>query len=200
MTNFLDVLIYYSNPITVPDSAFEKAGRTMLGVAGDIRVSQEILAVTTREDLINVWNGVASQCRVNNALIRYCFLYTHASKEGSDLDGLEFAGSSNQNTLTRDDILALAVLPFQAQDSELLLAGCNTGVTGTRGWSPAQAFRERQVARDVVGRSGYAYFSKDEFQYVATSPNDTAIYLNAYRRMRNGMGGGEAMEDVLMRR
>jgi hypothetical protein len=47
MTNFLDVLIYYSNPITVPDSAFEKAGRTMLGVAGDIRVSQEILAVTT---------------------------------------------------------------------------------------------------------------------------------------------------------
>lgn len=92
------------------------------------------------------------------------------------------------------------MLPWAA-GGRLILSGCNSGLTGTRGWAPAGEFAKRQGVV-TVGMAGYGYFSTDAGKYVEIKPTDTTIYLWAYKRgknagvMGNVFGGGERMAGV----
>jgi hypothetical protein len=192
--------IYYSNPNTVPDKAFERAARwsAASNVIGDVVC--EIVGVTTKQDFINAWKGVLNQATFNQRLVDSVEIYSHASKQNDDLDGLEFANGPGGATLTQSDILALPRLPWY-QGGFMYLFACNSGLVGTRGWCPAQAFLNGQGLRQANGEAGFAYFSKDSETYVEVSSTDQQIYLHAYRRMRNGpLGDGGRIEPVMFSR
>jgi hypothetical protein len=156
--------------------------------------------VTTKQDFINAWNGILNQANNNRTTVDSVAVYSHASKNDADLDGLEFANGPGGATLTRSDILALPRLPWH-QGGFMYLHGCNTGLVGTRGWCPAQAFKDGQGLRQANGEAGYAYFSKDSETYVEASPTDQELYLWAFRRRRNGpLGDGGRIEPVMFLR
>jgi hypothetical protein len=180
--------IYY----TVPDRAFERAARWYVNLLSP-GFATEFVGVRTKQDFINAWNGIRQQAINNNAVLRFVGLFTHASK-GDTEDGLEFADGPGGSTLSRADIQALPRMPWAPPGySEIDLFGCNTGLTGSRGWSPAEAFANSQGVK-ACGQTGFAYFSRNMDQYEEISASDTEVYLGAYRRGRNGpTGNGEAM-------
>jgi hypothetical protein len=113
---------------------------------------------------------------------------SHASKQTDSNDGLEFVkDDTDDGTLKQGEISALDKLPWSTH-GYLLLCGCNTGLAGARGWTPAQAFAARQGV-PTLGQNGYAYFSKDWSSYTEKSAGDTKISLWAYQRGKNGMLG-----------
>lgn len=146
------------------------------------------------------WQEVASLAAASSAVVWVGQLFTHASKGSSD-DGLEFRQSpdSTDTTLNRRDISALTRLPWDPEMGYLILSGCNTGLTGTRGWNPAAVFASSQQVL-TIGQSGYGYFSKRWDTYRETSATDTGICLWAYRRRRNSFfGNGSRMPGVVFR-
>lgn len=185
--------IYYSNPSSDPDRSFERAARWLL--RHDTDNIDEIIGVKTKQDFVNAWTGIIQQANHNNAPVLYVNVFSHASKQMDDLDGLEFADGPGGTTLTQADIQSLPRLPW-SQNHEfngIYLHGCNTGLIGQRGWCPADAFAKSQGVT-AYGEKGFAYFSKNRETYQEISPSDTEVHLYAYNRMRNNpTGDGRVM-------
>lgn len=183
MANEIKAFIYYQ----VQDNAFQRAARWEASQA-DQSFNYEFIGVRTKQDFISAWNGILTQAQFNMSLVQSVSLYTHATKQMDDLDGLEFSDGPGGTTLTRGDIQALAQLPW-TQNGFIGLNGCNTGLTGPRGWCPAETFANSQNIM-ACGETGFAYFSSDELVYQEIKDTDKEVYLHAYRRRRNGPGTG----------
>ena len=92
------------------------------------------------------------------------------------------------------EILALSKLNWAA-DGLLTLLGCNTGLAGKRGWTPASVFAKAQGV-STIGQAGYAYFSTSKTSYVKIGSGQS-IYLWAYNRGKNAaFGAGARMAGV----
>ena len=187
--------IYYK----VADRAFERAAATWVAQeCGGRPTLSEV--VTTEADFKRAWDAVALRARTANARVVLGQVFSHSSK-GGDSTGLEFKpGGGDDGTLTQAEIQSMPVLPWAA-GGRLVLSGCNSGLTGTRGWAPAGEFAKRQWVV-TVGMAGYGYFSTSKEKYVAIKPEDSTIYLWAYKRGQNAglignvFGGGERMAGV----
>jgi hypothetical protein len=143
--------------------------------------------VRSKSDFKKAWNQVYEQARKRGLPVIEGQVFSHASK-GDDEDGLEFKPTDDDGgTLTQGDIVSLAKLPW-AGDGLLTLAGCNTGLLGTRGWAPAQVFANSQGVT-TVGQTGYAYFSKARDRYERIDRGSQNVYLWAYKRGQNAMLG-----------
>ena len=108
-------------------------------------------------------------------------------------DGLEFESVRSDGTITQSDIRALGVMPWDPNGC-LVLAGCNTGVTGsTRLWCPAQEFALSQHVR-TLGMTGFSSFSSNWNTFVKATTSHREIALWAYKKGRNGaLGSGLRM-------
>ncbi len=196
--------VYYQNSASDPDASFQRAARTWNREAKkqfsfregvDIFIEQ---AVTTEPQFKNAWNGIAKQASYNGMKVSLGQLLTHASKDPNGGNGLEFMPVSGDGTITQADIAALAKMPWSS-DAALILAGCNTGLTGSgRSWSPAAEFAKAQKVR-TLGQSGYAYFSKVWASYTSQVKTDTNIALWAYQRGKNAPAGdGSRLKGVVI--
>ena len=186
--------IYYD----VLDKAFERAARWHSKNLSSTSLV-EFASVVTKQDFLNAWNGIRQQAITNNTNIASIHLFTHASKQDNLQDGLEFASSldeSNTSTLTRNEILNLAKMPWSTL-AYMHLYGCNTGLVETRGWCPAATFSIAQGVK-AIGQTGWAYFSTNKSDYSEASPSDNKLYLYAYNRGRNNiLGDGNLMEEAV---
>lgn len=192
--------IYYWNEDRDPDHSFYRAAMTW---------KRDVLSrfpnalflerpVTTETDFKTAWVAISetlqAQKRENDKryLVSEGHVFSHASKDDGETDGLEFPGNDQDDgTLTQTEILNLPVLDWHPHRGLLTLAGCNTGLAGTRGWAPAQAFADGQGVR-AQGQAGYAYFSELRHTYREISSGSKSVYLWAYRRGRNGVLGNGA--------
>ena len=96
----------------------------------------------------------------------------------------------------RAEIESLAPLNWHPTQGYLILSGCNSGLGGARGWSPAEFFARSQKVR-TTGQTGYAYFSTSRDSYDEIDDSSTTVYLWAFKRKRNGFtGDGGRMEGV----
>lgn len=191
--------VYFSIYYQVPDNAFKRAAEAWeFEVSGGVCdpdvvwISEE---VRSEGDFKRAWLSVYNKAKETGKPVIMGQLFTHASK-GSANDGLEFKSSEGEDgTLTSGEIGALPKLNWDANGS-LILSGCNTGLAGARGWSPAQIFATNQKVK-TIGQAGYGYFSTDKYTYRETSPSSQTIYLWAYKRGKNGaFGGGGRMPGV----
>jgi hypothetical protein len=182
--------IYY----VVGDTAFERAARTAANApSGD--VVSDFFPVRTKQEFLTAWNGIASQVRNNRADLIRVEVFSHASKQTDNQDGIEFSNGPGGSTLKKEEIEGLDVLPWRWDNlPSIYLHGCNSGLIGTRGWCPAQTFARRQGVR-AGGQTGFAYFSSTRDSYQAITRSDTEVYLEAYRRRRNGFLGDGARMD-----
>lgn len=194
-TSGLYFAIYYE----VPDNAFYRAAQTwemeVLGGASQSDAPMMEEGVRTETDFKNAWARIREQARKTGMPVIQGHVFSHASK-GDSADGLEFKGSDvDDGTLTQAEIMSLPALPW-ADDGLLTLAGCNSGLLGTRGWAPARVFAQTQKVT-TIGQSGYAYFSTSKDRYVKITPGSQTVYLWAYKRASNGMlGWGGRMPGV----
>lgn len=191
--------LFFSIYYCTPDNAFRRAAATWrravqtqeaFAPGTDLFIEREVVYET---DFTNAWNEI---CCI---ACRYCcqvwvgHVLTHSSKDHDGRDGLEFRSSGDAqqyHTLTRSEIAGLSRLPWSGDHGYLILAGCNTGFEGARGWCPARAFHSTQGI-PVLGQQGYAYFSREWGSYAESAPADTSIALWAYRRGKNGtLGNG----------
>lgn len=190
--------LFFSLYYKVPDNAFKNAATTWKDVVkhqenfstqeGDFFFEREIQSET---DFKTAWDELNSKAVAGNFQVWVGHLLTHASKQTNSNDGLEFQSDvGNDGTLKQEEISKLMKLPW-SEYGYLILAGCNTGLTGARGWSPAQTFALHQGV-PTLGQAGYGYFSTDWNSYDEISSGDTRICLWAFRRGKNGaFGGGE---------
>lgn len=179
--------IYYE----VPDRAFEYAARTWVeavkrqesfGTKDEVR----LLPVKTERDFKLAWGQIASG--QGSRRVAAGSVFSHAEKTDDEDDGLEFKpGGRDDGTLGGREMDALPVLKWTSH-GWLLLAGCNTGYAGSRGWTPAERFARRQQVV-TVGQVGFAYFSCQWHRFGAKSPKNTRISLWAYRRGQNQWNG-----------
>ncbi|HEX5658678.1 MAG TPA: hypothetical protein VFX59_15860 [Polyangiales bacterium] len=196
--------MYYLNTATDADASFQRAAKTWIretktqfsfreGV--DIFLEQ---SVTTEKQFKSAWNGIAQQASYNGMKVSVGQLLTHATKDATGQDGLEFKPVAGDGTLTQTDIAGLAKMPWSS-DGALILAGCNTGLTGDgRTWTPAGEFAKGQKVR-TLGQAGYAYFSKVWSSYTTQAKTDPNIALWAYKRGKNAtVGDGSRLKGVLV--
>jgi lysozyme family protein len=175
--------IYYK----VDDKAFERAAKTHADtISGSTKLMKE---VSTKQDFLDAWEQINSLASQGNKNVKEVFLFTHASKQSDQQDGLEFSSlDGTSGTLKREDITALKKLPWASNSAQLVIFGCNTGLRGTRGWCPAEHFAQTQAVT-TIGETGYSYFSKSQSSYEVQSASDNTIYLHAYKRGKNGALG-----------
>ena len=191
--------LYFAIYYDVPDRAFYRSAMTWgLETFGGVCRADTPFAlemVATETDFNRAWQSIADRAAAEGLQVIEGLVASHASK-GSPNDGLEFRrGESDDGTLSQSEALALPKLPWAA-DGQLTLTGCNTGLAGTRGWTPASVFARGQGVK-TVGMAGYGYFSTNKCTYSEISPNSQTVYLWAYKRARNGMfGGGERMPGI----
>jgi hypothetical protein len=192
--------VYFAIYYDVPDRAFERAADTwQFEVTGGV-CSPDVLflseKVSTEADFKRAWMSIHLQASQAGQPVRQGQLFTHASK-GSANDGLEFKGGGGEDgTLAQGEIGALAQMNW-AEDGQLILSGCNTGLTGARGWNPGQVFATNQQVV-TVGQAGYGYFSTSRDTYLTINDSSPIVYLWAYRRGQNGaFGGGGRMAGVV---
>lgn len=180
----IEAYVYYE----VADAAFERAARTTAGP--DNGMSRLFLKVKSKADFVNAWQAILTKAKQERARVSVVYLFTHASK-GNATDGLEFA----TGTVSQADLAALPKLPWiDRTTTRLFLQGCNTGLLGDRGWCPAETLAKAQGVA-TRGETGYAYFSTDPNTYRESKPTDQTLYLQAYKRARNGLlGNGDRME------
>ncbi len=153
----------------------------------------------------SAWVQVYMRAMAEGRLVNAGNLITHASKQHSGADGLEFKHLRNERedgTLDKSEIIGLAKLPWD-KNSYLILSGCNTGVIGSRGWCPAEVFAMNQHV-DTLGQSGYAYFSSIWNEYKERKPNASQTYLWAYHHGKNAelaglVGSGARIQATLFR-
>ena len=190
-------LLYFSIYYTVSDNAFKKAAdtwKTSLKLATDCTAEKCYMSTTVNSEqgFKKAWDRVRLKAIQGNYKVTEGRLYTHASVDGSNT-GLEFRADPKdpladgnvpgETTLRKSEIASLPVLPWQSS-GVLWLFACNTGIE-RNGWSPAQAFANRQSV-ETYGTLGYAYFSEqydkyDRFDWWGSDP----LYLRAYKRSDN---------------
>lgn len=184
--------IYYS----VPDRAFEMAAETwrfdveqrMLFDQTSLFIMKE---VKTETGFKEAWMDIACQAQAKNAVVLEGAIFSHASK-GDKSDGLEFKSNrEDDGTLTKSDIEALPVLnwprklPFDT--GILVIYGCNSGLSGNRGWAPASVFAKSQGVT-TVGQAGYSTFSTSpDHEYPIYGQMQTPAYLWAFASGRNNL-------------
>ncbi|MFO1359392.1 hypothetical protein [Plasticicumulans sp.] len=190
--------LFFSIYYRVADHAFKRAAATWKAAIGkqfafdpinDIYLEQEVV---TETQFKAAWDTIAVYALDHNCEVWAGHLLTHASKDTND-DGLEFKkDDGDDGTLKRHEIMALPILPWSKYGA-LILGGCNTGLSGKRGWTPAQVFAQQQRII-TLGQTGYAYFSNAWNDYSESSPSDTSICLWAYARGKNGkLGNGNRL-------
>lgn len=194
--------IYYDPPDD--DDAFKRAAvcwRKRLMIEGVASAHDPFImrAVTFERDFKLAWAHIAATARTRGMEVGGGQIFSHASKQENGEDGLEFRKSSDPadgQTLKGEEIDRLEGLPW-SKDGFLILSGCNTGLTGDRGWSPARRFARAQGVT-ALGLPGYGYFSKSWDRYKETGARDQEIYLWAYRRGWNSpFGGGYRLPGVV---
>ena len=181
--------LYFAIYYEVPDGAFFRAAQTWESeILGGVCRPDTLLveeSARTETDFKNAWARIRDRANKTGMPVIQGQVFSHASK-GESMDGLEFKPSDEDDgTLSQAEIMSLPVLPW-AKDGLLTLAGCNSGLVGTRGWAPARVFALTQKVT-TIGQSGYAYFSTSKDRYVKISPGSQTIYLWAYKRGQNGM-------------
>ena len=188
--------IFFTMEYVDADRSFARAAETWRRIVPQAArfnpAQDEVLnwVVPTEGEFRRVWALVAEACRIRKAKPFFGAVFSHASKNGA-ANGLEFRPApGDDGTLSHGEISGLEVLPWH-EDGALVLTGCNSGATGTRGWSPAAAFATRQGVR-TLGQTGYAYFSRRWTQYEEIRSTDRDLCLWAFRRRRNGMFGDGA--------
>lgn len=185
--------IYYDPPND--DDAFKRAAKFWqkrlekhgVAAAHDPFISW---GVTYERQFKLAWKTIAGLAKTKGLQVGGGQIFSHASWQGDDSDGLEFKGPkkpSDGQTLKAEEIDQLEKLPW-SDDGFLILSGCNSGVVAFRGWAPARRFAKAQGIH-TVGLPGYGYFSKKWDTYVETTAKDQEIYLWAYRRRRNRLLG-----------
>ncbi len=187
--------LFFSIYFKVGDNAFKRAAESWRNVvkaqesfAGyDHFVEREI---STEFEFKTAWQEIYQKAINDNLIVWAGHLFTHSSKQTDGNDGLEFRRDDHDDgTLKRAEIAGLARLPWHTRGF-LILAGCNSGIAGDRGWTPAGDFASGQQVT-TLGQVGYGYFSKVWDDYSETSPSDSPIALWAYRRGKNGaLGNG----------
>lgn len=196
--------IYYDPPDD--DDAFKRAAlywKKRLELHGVASSADEFIVrpVNYEREFKLAWRHIHSTAVTKGMAVAGGQIFSHASKQTNGADGLEFNDSSdrrNGQTLKAAEIDALEKLPW-AKYGFLILSGCNTGLTGRRGWCPARRFARAQGVV-TVGQPGYGYFSKKWDEYVETTAKTQEIYLWAYARRRNRfLGGGNRMKGVVFK-
>ncbi len=186
---------------SVPDRAFERAAKTWLEEAKqryDVDPQYDVVVevtLRTESEFRDAWATIAQKALENEAVVVAGFLATHASKDTRE-DGLEFdaAPGNPDSTLSREDIARLDRLSWDQRAGHLVLGGCNTGATGTRGWSPATEFAKAQGVL-TSGEPGFAYFSTKPDTFQPVSKGSQQVYLGAFRRKRNAAGAASKVQD-----
>lgn len=193
--------IYYR----VKDGAFKRAAKTWeretrrafaFADTQDVFLSIE---VGSESEFKTAWALVHTESKGKFATVVQGQIFSHASKSGTgEQNGLEFKkDSSEDGTVLRNELQGLAVLDWEPTQGHLILSGCNSGLAGNRGWTPAEVFAKAQKVR-TTGQRGFAYFSSDRDAYVEITDSSEVVYLWAFKRRRNGWAGsGEKMEGVL---
>jgi hypothetical protein len=192
--------IYYR----VKDNAFKRAAETWeretrQAFRFDDKVDLFLsIEVGSESEFKAAWKKIHSESTGKFATVLQGQIFSHSSKSGSgEKNGLEFTkGTDEDGTVMRAEIESLALLPWQPKQGYLILSGCNSGLTGSRQWAPAEIFARSQKVR-TTGQRGYAYFSTSETSYVEISKESTTVYLWAFERRRNGWAGdGGRMDGV----
>lgn len=148
--------------------------------------------IYTENDFMVAWKEINDKATAGGYQVWAGHVLSHASKQTDSNDGLEFHKVGNEGTLKQDEILGLKKLAW-SDSGYLILAGCNTGLAGQRGWTPAEAFSRSQGV-PTIGQTGYAYFSENWCSYDEKESADRNICLWAYKRGKNdSLGGGGRM-------
>jgi len=187
--------IYYA----VPDGAFYRAAVTYELESPYSSILKE--RVVTMNDFGWAWRSVQARSEYTGLPVHRGIIFSHASTWYSN-DGLEFASTQNRviervpdGTLSRSEIAALPKLNWHPE-GELILAGCNTGVVGKRGWTPAEVFAKSQGVK-TLGQAGYSSFSRIGHSYAEIDATSQTVYLRAYKRGKNGaFGNGARMPEI----
>ena len=180
--------IYYK----ISDNAFKHAAFTWenyikqqekFNPKQDLFLNLEVISETHFK---SAWTQICMRAKAENRVVCAGNLLTHASKQQSGTDGLEFKRIRNERedgTLNKAEIIGLPKLPWD-KNSYLILSGCNTGIKGSRGWCPAEIFATYQNV-NTLGQSGYAYFSSFWNEYKVRKANASQTYLWAYHHGKN---------------
>jgi len=185
--------LFFSIFYKTQDDAFRVAAQTWrLSVISQEEFSPAVdgfleKEVRTEGEFVNAWNSIRTMAQRRRLAVWAGHLLTHASKPDDSSGGLEFRPHGDGRTLERHEITALVKLPWDNRGF-LVLAGCNTGNIGRRGWCPAQSFAEAQGV-PTLGQTGYGYFSRKWLSY---QDSDTGICLWAFHRGKNGALGSKA--------
>lgn len=201
--------IYFAIYYPVEDDAFKRAAETWrreVEQRPSYHKGIDVIMIEeagTEKQFEKAWRKIAERSNENSgakgverdlpgAKVVEGHLFTHASKQTDDWDGLEFPdapeGKRGERTVTRKEIAEYPVLDW-AQDGFLVLHGCNTGLKGKRKWTPAQAFADRQKVK-TFGQSGYAYFSQKGWMWERIDKESPEVYLWAYKHRKNVLPGG----------
>lgn len=182
--------IYYR----VDDNAFKLAAQTW---EKDVKAQDNFVAgvdtfysreIYTENDFRIAWKEIGDKAKTGGLQVWAGHILTHASKQTDSNDGLEFHSEGDDGTLKQDEIMSLTKLPW-ADYGYLILGGCNTGLAGQRGWTPAAAFAHSQGV-PTLGQKGFAYFSEAWTTYDEKEADDVTVCLWAYDRARNASGSG----------
>ncbi len=191
--------LFFSIYYKTKDNAFKHAAKTWAKAVKrqeyfvnghDIFIEKE---VKSESDFKLAWMQIDTISKTTNSQVWSGNIFSHASKQENQQDGLEFIqGSQNDGTVKQSEILSLARLNW-SEYGYLILSGCNTGLINDRGWAPAKAFAFKQKI-PTLGQAGYAYFSNNWASYSEKNPSDTNICLWAFKRGKNGaLGNGIRM-------
>jgi len=190
--------IYYR----VKDNAFKRAAdtwerETRRAFRFDNKVDLFLsIEVGSESEFKAAWKRIHSEAQGKFATVVQGQIFSHSSKSGSgEQNGLEFTKDTGEDgTVMRAEIESLAPLPWEPSQGYLILSGCNSGLTGSRKWAPAEIFARSQKVR-TTGQTGYAYFSTSENSYVEISKESTTVDLWAFKRRRNGWAGDDSRMD-----
>lgn len=143
--------------------------------------------VSAASEFKAAWNAIYQEAKAAGAGVKEGHIFSHASLDSSQ-DGLEFKGDSNEDgTISKGELASLAKLNWLSGGS-LVLHGCNTGVSGSRGWTPAEVLAKSQGV-PTTGQTGYGYFSQQYGTYVEWHPSYLVVHLWAYKRKLNSLFG-----------
>ncbi len=206
--------IYFAMYYRVPDNAFKRAAETWKRKVEQSssyrRVAQLKLGtiimeeVRTEADFKNAWSRIYKQLLPLCGVVVEGQLFTHATKQTDEKDGLEFKPTGSDGTLTRGEIRSLPKLNWDDKNGLLVLRGCNTGLSGShlfgligkRNWTPAREFAKSQKVK-TIGQAGFSYFSQNENKHVEINQGSKQVYLWAYECTKNvPLGWGLRMDGI----
>ncbi|MBI4905195.1 MAG: carboxypeptidase regulatory-like domain-containing protein [Acidobacteria bacterium] len=194
--------LYFAIYYTAADNAFKRAADTW---KAEIQPKMDkgndtvqMIEVKSEGEFKTAWETLLKEGNKSGWKVAEGRIFSHASK-GDKQDGLEFMGGGGEDgTVSQKEMISLAKLNWSAT-GRLVLHGCNTGLSGGRGWTPAGAFAKTQGV-PTTGQTGYAYFSRQWTTYDEIDATCTGIYLWAYSRGKNGaLGSGARMEGAVFK-